>query len=255
MPSARRKHARPQPRRLLDQDKLDALQALANDTSTVTTYGDSPYHRVLKRLGKFYAKYRVEILKEPEVDPEDPIPRVPTEREHHSFLRYCLETGRGYNESGRLTVRTLKTYSRILCRIIRDRHGDSAIPPEVSRRLIKTYCQKDLVKLGAETKVHEKSQAGPEVILDMIQYLWALDEHEYHHPRDRLQLAALLQIFMFTGVRPGEIIESGCYRATNRGVLYKDLELQAVRQGTRQRWVAKIRLRHRKGGDGLGENE
>jgi hypothetical protein len=59
-----------------------------------------------------------------------------------------------------------------------------------------------------------------------LTYLWSYDPYEFAHPRCRVQLSLVILILVYTGARPGTIIESSAYRGTNEALKYKVRDLQ-----------------------------
>lgn len=47
--------------------------------------------------------------------------------------------------------------------------------------------------------------------------------------RQRPQTAFITQLIALTTVRPGTLIESGCYRGTDQALLYRDIVMRLVR--------------------------
>lgn len=78
------------------------------------------------------------------------------------------------------------------------------------------------------------------IIRELIRFLWLLDDHEYEHPRERVQLAALLQVLWSTGTRPNDLIGGG--GGTNKGLLYKHVKFMAIRDGGKRRLAVELQL-------------
>lgn len=116
------------------------------------------------------------------------------------------------------------------------------------RPLIHKYIERELVhNYDANTKCREKPLADIEVTKDLLYFLWACDEYCFKHPRVRVQLAFAILILVFTGLRPGEFVESSAWRGSNEGLKYKDVILQALPCTNGEvRFVLEIKLRNRK---------
>jgi hypothetical protein len=81
-----------------------------------------------------------------------------------------------------------------------------------------------LPQLGAlSTKRREKPLADLLVIRDLIDFLWRLDEYDFIHPRNKLQLVCGLQLLFLLGLRPGEFVESSAHRGSNQGLYWGDV--------------------------------
>ena len=85
------------------------------------------------------------------------------------------------------------------------------------------------------------------VIEDIIEYLWKCDEHEYEHPRMRVQVALAILIFRYTGMRPGELVESSEYLGSNEGLLWKDIQFWKAMTPTGPTFGCYLTMRNRKG--------
>lgn len=55
----------------------------------------------------------------------------------------------------------------------------------------------------------------------LLTYLWCYDKHEFRHPRYRAQISFILLLIVYTGLRPGAIIESSANRGSNEAMRYK----------------------------------
>lgn len=58
----------------------------------------------------------------------------------------------------------------------------------------------------------------------VLEYLWCRDTYLYQDERYRVQLSFLLQVLLFSGCRPGAVIESNCHSGSNEVPLYKVLK-------------------------------
>ncbi|KAF2174444.1 hypothetical protein K469DRAFT_675779 [Zopfia rhizophila CBS 207.26] len=115
-------------------------------------------------------------------------------------------------------------------------------------RVMRKFIRKELPKKeGASTKSFEKGIASMIVVEDLIDYLWCFDEYNFVHERGRVQLAFAILILTLLGIRPGEIVESSCWRNSNEGILYKDVTLSLMRVPGGQIIAMKVKLRNRKG--------
>ena len=100
---------------------------------------------------------------------------------------------------------------------------------------------------GLPSKARPKWLAGPQVVKDVLRFLWTLDEAEYSHPRVRLQLALSLPIMLYTGLRPGELVESGAHLGSNEGLHWEDVRFMLVSlEGGQRKWRVELRMRFRK---------
>lgn len=85
---------------------------------------------------------------------------------------------------------------------------------------------------------------------ELLEFLWARDEYELAHPRMRIQLAFIMLVAIYWGVRPGEIVESGMCRGTNEGITYGDIEINRIPDEDSPNamiYVLLLKLRFRKG--------
>lgn len=55
----------------------------------------------------------------------------------------------------------------------------------------------------------------------LLTYLWCYDKHQFRHPRYISQISFVVLIIVYTGARPGTIIESSGYRGTNEAMRYE----------------------------------
>ncbi|KAM3419623.1 hypothetical protein BST61_g2961 [Cercospora zeina] len=174
---------------------------------------------------------------------------VPGEAQLQAFFLWCLLKRKG-KLGGKLTVQTRKKYLIQLRRLFRDRHGSAAIPPKTSSNL-RNYLNSGLVQRGASQEAMPRPVATPAVVVDILYFLWALDEHEFDHPRIRLQLSFSITLLLYFGIRPGEFIESPSHSGGNEGVFYGDLDVMIMLHEGRRRFAVEVQLRNRKGVRGL----
>ena len=73
------------------------------------------------------------------------------------------------------------------------------------------------------------------------------DEYEFPHPRTRNQLIFVLILFLYIGLRPGEVAESSAWLNSNDGLLYKDVALYRQIGEEYNGLVLHVKLRNRKG--------
>lgn len=55
----------------------------------------------------------------------------------------------------------------------------------------------------------------------MLNFLWCYDQYIFRHPRQLVQLSLILLLLIYTGARPGSIVESSAYRGSNEALCYK----------------------------------
>lgn len=235
----------------LDSD--DEIRQMGNDRLPMQgnprTDGETPYGRVQQVVRKAWTEFRTFCNQKNDKDSRF-MPSVPTKIQLQAFLRFCTRRKNG-TIGKTLTTTTLKKYLRVCNRIIKDEFGDHNRLPSNLMRELNAFVDRDLVRKGAVQSCRVKPIASTAVIEDMHRFLWVLDEHEYDHPRERLQLSLITQIFLYTGMRPGELVESHCYRNSNEGLLWKDVEFEVKHSQDSRRFFAKIRIRNRKGGRGV----
>ena len=63
----------------------------------------------------------------------------------------------------------------------------------------------------------------------LLLYLWTQDTHIYPVERQRVQQSFITLLIALTTVRPGALVESGCYHRSNDALLYRDVILRLVR--------------------------
>ncbi len=63
----------------------------------------------------------------------------------------------------------------------------------------------------------------------LLMYLWTQDTHIYPVERQRVQQSFITLLIALTSLRPGALIESGCYQRTNEALLYRDVVLRLVK--------------------------
>ena len=66
-------------------------------------------------------------------------------------------------------------------------------------------------------------------LYNLLTYLWTRDTHIVPVERQRVQQAFITLLIALTSVRPGGIIESGCYRGSGEALLYRNVILRLVR--------------------------
>ncbi|KAF2201613.1 hypothetical protein GQ43DRAFT_486811 [Delitschia confertaspora ATCC 74209] len=97
--------------------------------------------------------------------------------------------------------------------------------PKENKEILE-FIDKQLPSLeGVSTKARPKLIANLKVTEDLVIFLWKSDEYQYKHPRIRMQIVFLILIFSLLGSRPGELVESEAWVASNEGICYKDVEL------------------------------
>lgn len=101
---------------------------------------------------------------------------------------------------------------------------------------------------GLSTKARAKVIADRPVVMDIIRFLWTRDEYNYHHPRMRVQIALAILLMHYTGLRPGEYVESSSHRGTNEGLHWKDVNFRMIPDSRGMPlFVAQLQIRNRKG--------
>ncbi|GIZ46179.1 hypothetical protein CKM354_000931700 [Cercospora kikuchii] len=172
---------------------------------------------------------------------------VPNSGQVMAFLQWCLLRRQG-KISGKLTTTTLKKYLVQLNKLFCDKL-DRGISPSHFLKLTK-FIGEGLVRKGASQEAVARPVATPAVVTDILYFLWALDEHEFDHPRIRLQISFSIMILLYFGIRPGEFIESSAHAGNNEGLLYKDLDIMIMSSDGRRRIGIEVVLRNRKGARG-----
>ncbi|PIA93163.1 hypothetical protein CB0940_05062 [Cercospora beticola] len=180
---------------------------------------------------------------------EDAWSSIPGEAQLQAFFLWCLLKRKG-KLGGKLTVQTFKKYLIQLRRLFRDRHGGTPISLRTSENL-RNYVNGGLAQRGASREAMPRPVATPAVVIDILYFLWALDEHEFDHPRMRLQLSFSITLLLYFGIRPGEFIESSSHSGGNEGVFYGDLDVMVLLHEGRRRFAIEVQLRNRKGVRGL----
>ena len=74
-----------------------------------------------------------------------------------------------------------------------------------------------------------KESTNHDDLHDVLKYLWTQDTHIYPVERQRAQTAFITLLIALMSVRPGVIIESGCYYNTNEALLYRDIVMRLFR--------------------------
>lgn len=138
------------------------------------------------------------------IDLDDPFAVIPDEAILNGFLYWCTEMKVGFI-TDRISTRTLAKYVDLVSSYVTKRHS---VPlTKVRREKARHFVDEKCVPLGASRQCRPRPVASPEVVNDLVHFLWALDESDLH-PRSRFQFSAIVLILMFHGVRPGELVES-----------------------------------------------
>ncbi|KAM3419395.1 hypothetical protein BST61_g5324 [Cercospora zeina] len=225
------------------------------DKSAVPLAGriSKPYDSLLKVVEKAWTEYlrlgfEDEVCKHVE---HNAWSSPPTKEQVMGFLLHAVASGKGQLGSG-LRTSTLKKYVRTLNRLVEDKLGQAKRLNRGDMGELYSFVDVECVEYGANQKIREKPLATPAVVRTMLQFLWTSDEFDYRHPSERLQVLLLLLLFLFLGLRPGEVIESGAYVKSNKGLKWKDVEFFVSLENGRRRIAANIQIRNRKGGRGDG---
>ncbi|KAF4556065.1 Hypothetical protein D9617_1g079400 [Elsinoe fawcettii] len=171
-----------------------------------------------------------------------------------AFLRYLVRTRKG-RVGKRPNLRTMKGNWHMIRTLIRKRSNCDISKLSID---IGHFIRQLPTLENASTKAKEKPLASPEVVIDVIDFLWRFDEYAFktEAPRWRLQISFALLLMLFFGLRPGEFTDN---RSDNKrkdendtlaigdGFKYGDFEPIAIAQDGGIRWVLKVRLRLRKG--------
>lgn len=83
-------------------------------------------------------------------------------------------------------------------------------------------------KHNLERGMKPKHTIGHHTLMGMLHHHWTFDTSRFSHERERVQLPTVLLFLAYTGVRPGAIIESSCYRNTGQALLYRDVKLKLL---------------------------
>ena len=168
-------------------------------------------------------------------DPEQPFSPLRNFYTVEALLRILARELKGRNDlSSKITVTTVQKQWRKLSLCIEQETGQRH-PGESHRRLDKVVIlvaslawpcadgkqviEKDMPRSEQlSTKVREKWLASPPVVKDILHFMWVLDKHEFNHPRVRLQITLSMLILLYSGLRPGEFVESSAHRCSNDGL-------------------------------------
>ena len=74
-----------------------------------------------------------------------------------------------------------------------------------------------------------KESTNEDDLYHLLTYLWTQDTHILPVERQRVQQALITLLIALTSVRPGGIIESGCYRGSDEALLYRNVTLRLIR--------------------------
>jgi integrase len=71
---------------------------------------------------------------------------------------------------------------------------------------------KDLIPRGLLSTVAQPKPLAPiKVAKDIIRFLFASNKYRHLHPRIHIQTAFAIQLLLFVGVRPGEVVKSDAW--------------------------------------------
>jgi len=158
---------------------------------------------------------------------------VPSPRRLKHFMKWIFETSFGLLTE-HITLKSLKnTWYSFRSIYFRETDvaisGDNGIDVLCVRRpdfICVNYWRIQFIKTelrskGLATVRREKAMADALDVAWLLTYLWYYDKHEFRHPRVRTQLGFILQLIIYTGSRPGAIVESSAYRGSNEAMCYK----------------------------------
>ncbi|KAF1840091.1 uncharacterized protein K460DRAFT_371308 [Cucurbitaria berberidis CBS 394.84] len=190
-----------------------------------------------------WSSFSEDYLGKPVVDQR--FTEAPTIHEIKLYLEWLAQTCTGTIDEA-ITDSTAFNRFNSLKRAINIHTGHKYTKQE--NEAVSTFILTDLVRRGlVSTSAHAKPIATYPVAKDILWFLIASDEHQTLHSRTRVQLVFLIQIMAFTGVRPGEVIESDAWPNSNEGLLYKDIDLVYSQNKDNPGWRINVRLRNRKG--------
>ncbi|KAG8625277.1 hypothetical protein KVT40_007028 [Elsinoe batatas] len=226
---------------LLDTSLLDDRDLLA---SVQPVLHDKNKLEEMERQGKQWPVFATHHL-DPRLQEKLPFTWRPEPKTIMAWLLWQLQ-----NRKGRLDkMINLNTMVKIWAatqRLIVENCGlyyEKADLKKISEWILRVLPRRKAIS----TKLIKKPVAGPETVLDLINFLWKYDEFEMH-PRSRLQTSFLLLVLLFHGLRPSEFLEVPIYAQSNEGLLYGDFELKLTRHPItgQTRWLLQVRLRNRK---------
>lgn len=203
-------------------------------------------------MEKLWRGYYVHAKEDPTkcLQRNEPLPSVGRIK---AFMEWIFDTTVGRLEE-MMTLKSLKNYY-FSWRAMYFRQSYNSIPKETSTDVL-GYINTTLREKGLTIVRREKLIADQLDVAWLLTYLWCYDEFEYSNPRQRVQLSFILLIIIYTGTRPGTVVESSAYRGSNEAICYKDFEVIGLPDsngGTE--WVLKLRFRYEKQKRALSDND
>ncbi|KAF3049144.1 hypothetical protein E8E11_005165 [Didymella keratinophila] len=190
-----------------------------------------------------WSRFSEDVLEKPMA--EHRFTEAPTTFQIKLFLEWFAQSRTGLLEEC-ITDTTLLNRLNSLKRAIKI-HTRYQYTPFQNQEII-SFVMKDLIPRGLLSTVARPKPLAPiEVAKDIIRFLFASDEYKHLHPRIRNQMAFAIQLLLFVGVRPGEVVESDAWYQSNEGLLYKDIELVRSWNTDHPGWRLHVTLRNRKG--------
>lgn len=178
----------------------------------------------VQHMRRSWERFCREILQRP-LDPEvNPLERLHQirDRDLQVFFRWRLQT------TNVRKIRTLLNYIKNWSMMYRDDVGRPADQDMIKK--INTFSRTTLTKdfeLDATATLKESTNEND--LYHLLIYLWMQDTHTLPVERQRVQQGFITLLIALTSVRPGGIVESGCYRGTNEALLYNNVVLRLVR--------------------------
>jgi hypothetical protein len=195
------------------------------------------------KIANWLRRFSEDVLEKPMA--EHRFTEAPTTFQIKLFLEWFAQSRTGLLEEC-ITDTTLLNRLNSLKRAIKI-HTRYQYTPFQNQEII-SFVMKDLIPRGLLSTVARPKPLAPiEVAKDIIRFLFASDEYKHLHPRIRNQMAFAIQLLLFVGVRPGEVVESDAWYRSNEGLLYKDIELVRSWNTDHPGWRLHVTLRNRKG--------
>ncbi|KAF9733691.1 hypothetical protein PMIN04_012523 [Paraphaeosphaeria minitans] len=206
----------------------------------------------IKRITKQWQRYCINVSS---LNGTEPFKTAPDVKLIRGFLKWRVKKGKARLDE-RITVSTLSKEFEQLQRAVKFKIDHTYHAGE--KHDIAQYIKELSFTHGASTKKRTKTVALYRDIEDCIHYGYCCDEKGYSHPRILLQLVFFFILSAYTGLRPGEIVESSSHRNKNEGILYKDVTLFLNRrENAAPRYMIRVRVRNRKfrrGNEGLQQS-
>ncbi|EPQ29348.1 uncharacterized protein PFL1_03103 [Pseudozyma flocculosa PF-1] len=152
-------------------------------------------------------------------------PTGPKLEQDRAFLRTLLEfLARPEDASASLSIETVRGRMVEVVRQLEERLSRTV--PRAVRRDLTRYLEGDLREDAGLLDPIPRMETSVEDILHLMQYGIFGGGFVFKSPRDRLQMLTLLATLCSTGARPGEIVVSDGYEASNDALQYKDLRFR-----------------------------